>query len=111
METATAPPRFSAAKYARAVTDRSRLIDLAGIRAMLADVYGPEAVHAWRRRSTKEGGYGPVGAPAPDDHEPRGENRPRPLWFPGTIARWAFQTGRLDLFTHLAQQPKYPGKG
>jgi hypothetical protein len=119
MATAT---RFDPAKYAAMTTpdpskisddpnDVTGMIGLADLPKLLRDQYSPVACHKWRSRGSDEGGYGPVGTPAPDKVVSRGGAAAQPYWYPWTLERWFGQTGRRNIITRKAQQPRRPGRG
>lgn len=114
--------RFDAAKYAALTTpdpskvsddpdDVTDMIGLADLPKVLRDQYSPVACHKWRSRGSDEGGYGPVGTPAPDKIVSRGGAAAQPYWYPWTLELWFGQTGRRNLITRKAQQPRRPGRG
>jgi hypothetical protein len=85
--------RFDAAKYAALTTpdpskvsddpdDVTGMIGLADLPKLLRDQYSPVACHKWRSRGSDEGGYGPVGTPAPDKIVSRGGAAAQPYWYP-----------------------------
>jgi hypothetical protein len=50
----------------------------------------------WRDRGLVEGGCGPVGFPDPDGYHAGVNQAARPWWWPGTVWRWAVETGRAS---------------
>ncbi len=113
MATITSYPdatEFDPTRYAKLIGDRTTSMSIEDILSLL-EAYQANALHLWRRVGKAEGGYGPMGMPAPDYLVDRGGATPRPFWYLGPIADWLIQTGRLDMITFLGQQPRFPGRG
>jgi hypothetical protein len=109
MATAT---RFNAAKYLEMVTPRDGEpeLQLVDIPAHTGGMYGPDAVHSWRKRHDEEGGAGPIALVAPDKVIPRGGAAPELVWLASSVDDWLFKTLRRDPVTRQVQKPRPTGK-
>lgn len=103
---ATAPDPTTA-KYLKLIDDRAEwtMPDI----ARELDVK-PQTVRSWRKDSLSARRENPAAPPHPH-HLPKEDidAHGRPIWFAGTIRKWAMQTGRMNEKGE-AQRLKPPGR-
>lgn len=69
-----------------------------------------QTVRSWRKDSLAARRDNPAAPPHPHHLPPQDDDaHGRPVWWAGTVRRWAMQTGRMDLHGH-PQRLKPPGR-